>query len=140
MASCDTPETSKLENLGNKWDAWKQRRAINKYCKHLDDQASKPRPSMPRIRKSLNLPLASSTDGGLGSRTTYDQAKSFLLGRLMIEIRLQIYREVLDDQCFHIIRRCARLGHLRCQAEDLRDGCWCIENDDGTIYKRYRDF
>ncbi|KAJ9641995.1 hypothetical protein H2201_004530 [Coniosporium apollinis] len=80
-------------------------------------QRSAPRPAL-RRKRALTLPLPEHSSGVLSEKPTqrtYDQQQSRLF-KLPLELREQIYREVLSGPPIHIIRKQKKLGHLRCKA------------------------
>jgi hypothetical protein len=128
-------------NVVEKWKKWSERRAIRKFQQNLEKKAQKPRLPMPPIRSSLTLPLGPRTNAEQQAGTYSRQEASLLFSRLTSDTRWLIYREVLGDRCFHILRKCARLAFLFCRAKDAightQSGCWGYQNLDGTFDTRY---
>lgn len=111
-------------------------------------QRSAPRPAL-RRKRALTLPLPENSSGVLSEKPTqrtYDQKQSRLF-KLPLELREQIYREVLSGPPIHIIRKQKKLGHLRCKAirpedcpvkyefggrADSRQTCWGLTDNVGV--------
>lgn len=131
----------KSESFIGRWNRWRQHRTTRKYRQHLKDQAQKPRQAMPPIRRTLTIPLQPSANADRGIGNVNNQSRSLLWSRLTFDTRQAIYREVLGDRCFHIIRKYDRLGflfyHVTNPTSHTRDGCWGCENMDGTFDVRY---
>jgi hypothetical protein len=132
-----------LSKVVEKWQNWREDRALRKFRRNLEKKAQKPRPILPSNRSSLTLSRwpspAAHEQEHLGS--LYHQEYSLLFSKLTFDTRQQIYRAVLGHYCFHIVQKGIRLAFLLCVAKDCTShtqyGCWGYQNLDGTFYTRF---
>ena len=124
---------------------WKQRRdriVTENYPTALGIETQKPRAPLPRLRRKLKIlsVRGASTAQGPLPYSSNEQVNSILLNWLSFDIREQIYRLVLGEQCFHIIKKGNCLAFLLCQAQEPRshfhDACWGCASDNGTFVVR----